>query len=519
MRRTLARALPFTADALGFALAFVYGLPTLFYRVGHDQAMFFYIGREWLHGRIPYRDAFDVKPPGIYALFAAAIAVFGEHQWAPRLLELFAVLAMGALVAHAVRRDGPPRPGERGVGAMLVASFYFSNFDHWDTAQAEFSESFFLVAALVAIERTTSRRAGSFFGGVLVACSVLCKPTAVLAGAVLALVAMERALVDGAGDWKQRARRVVESAVLYGVGGALVAGLCFGYFVAHGALDGLRDFWGYVQQYRHWASREDGWQNSEVFWLIRGGFWTFLSLGSALVATLESVRERAWSRTRGVFWNVALLAAAAGSVAMQGKWFWYHWGVVVPFVALLGMQGLSALARHRAGYPVVIAASLLIGGFFASPRWINNNNFSYYIFVKSFAWEHWRGRITAPQMEDAFAIGPSYHFRINESVALHIRDRARPGDMMHVRSFEPTLYVVAGMRTPTRFPSEYPLEEPGLEYHREAWRAECDRTLWSVRPRFIVTYIDRLADIAVITSHGYREMYREAMFVVMEREP
>src|SRR5579884_291949 len=101
--KTAVRALPL-ADLAGLALAFVYGLPTLAYGFGRDQGLFYYLGREWLAGRIPYRDAFDVKPPGIYLVYAVAIRLFGPHLWSVRLLELLGVLTAGYLIALCVRR-------------------------------------------------------------------------------------------------------------------------------------------------------------------------------------------------------------------------------------------------------------------------------------------------------------------------------------------------------------------------------------------------------------------------------
>ena len=55
-------------DLAGALAALVLGLPSLAYRYGPDQAMFHYVAREWLEGRLPYRDVFDVKPPGIFVL-------------------------------------------------------------------------------------------------------------------------------------------------------------------------------------------------------------------------------------------------------------------------------------------------------------------------------------------------------------------------------------------------------------------------------------------------------------------
>src|SRR5689334_8861317 len=78
------------ADAIGAFIAFLFAVPSLSYPFGHDQAVHFYIGREWLRGGLPYRDAFDYKPPAIYALHAMLVALFGEAEWPIRAADLVA---------------------------------------------------------------------------------------------------------------------------------------------------------------------------------------------------------------------------------------------------------------------------------------------------------------------------------------------------------------------------------------------------------------------------------------------
>ncbi len=95
-------------DSIGVVAAFVYGLPSLAYRYGPDQAMFHYVAREWLDGRLPYRDVFDVKPPGIFVLEAILLALFGESEVVLRAAALVAVVAVGVLAALAFGASPTP---------------------------------------------------------------------------------------------------------------------------------------------------------------------------------------------------------------------------------------------------------------------------------------------------------------------------------------------------------------------------------------------------------------------------
>lgn len=54
----------------GLAAVLLRGLPDLRYPMGVDQAIYSIVGQGLLHGQLPYRDLWDIKPPGIYYIYA-----------------------------------------------------------------------------------------------------------------------------------------------------------------------------------------------------------------------------------------------------------------------------------------------------------------------------------------------------------------------------------------------------------------------------------------------------------------
>ena len=79
-----------------FALGMLFGAPSLAYPLGSDQALFWYVGRGWLlYGAVPYRDAFDVKPPPIFLVHGLASLVSGGGMWGIRLVEWLAMIPIG----------------------------------------------------------------------------------------------------------------------------------------------------------------------------------------------------------------------------------------------------------------------------------------------------------------------------------------------------------------------------------------------------------------------------------------
>src|ERR1043165_8106316 len=68
---------------VGFA-----ALQILLFPFGRDQGIYALVGEGILHGKLPYRDLWDFKPPGVFFVYALAQGVFGKSMLAPRLLEV-----------------------------------------------------------------------------------------------------------------------------------------------------------------------------------------------------------------------------------------------------------------------------------------------------------------------------------------------------------------------------------------------------------------------------------------------
>src|ERR1041384_6374475 len=61
---------------------------------GRDQGIYAVVGDAVLDGKMPYRDVWDFKPPGIFLVFALAEALFGKAMASIRLIEVIGLLAM-----------------------------------------------------------------------------------------------------------------------------------------------------------------------------------------------------------------------------------------------------------------------------------------------------------------------------------------------------------------------------------------------------------------------------------------
>src|SRR5690606_12396057 len=75
------------------ALALALRAPVAALPFERDEGEYAYLAWRWGEGEVPYRDAFDQKPPGVFALFALGLA-FGETpaavRWTAQALLLLA---------------------------------------------------------------------------------------------------------------------------------------------------------------------------------------------------------------------------------------------------------------------------------------------------------------------------------------------------------------------------------------------------------------------------------------------
>ena len=101
------------------ALLVVSRLPSLVQPMGADQSLYAYVGERIRAGDLPYRDAWDQKPPAVHFLYASLRTV-----WAGDAIVPFADLAAAAAVALLLYKLGNA-VGPAGTGAAGALIFLF----------------------------------------------------------------------------------------------------------------------------------------------------------------------------------------------------------------------------------------------------------------------------------------------------------------------------------------------------------------------------------------------------------
>ncbi|HVY20373.1 MAG TPA: glycosyltransferase family 39 protein [Bauldia sp.] len=195
-----------------------------------DEFFFSVIASEWLRGGLPYVATFDIKPPGLFLLFAVAQSLFGASQATIKGMEIVAVATATWALYAMLRASGVPRVA---LWVAILYPVYTLTLAGTVTAAMILQLPFLVVAfaaAMVAIRDTGTagqRLAGALVAGLAVGFAGTIKQTAVFEAAaifVLLLIFADR-------------RRLWALCATFVVGAALPVLSFAAYFAAMGHLN------------------------------------------------------------------------------------------------------------------------------------------------------------------------------------------------------------------------------------------------------------------------------------------
>jgi len=488
------------------AVVLALGLPSLLYPLGPDHGVFVVVGDVWLRGGLPYRDAWDIKPPGVLAAYALALGALGRTVGAIWTADLLTALLTAAGLFWMARRHGAVLSGF--LAAVLFGGAYFLGFDFYHSAQAE---SFAAPATLLFVYGALRGRepgAGRWWAvsGPCLGVLILFKTTYVGYG-LLALVA--------AGPLLRRGERFPLREALLFLGAMLLplAGMLL-YFGAHNALGELRELYeaqaGYASGLggNFWARA-----GTETLKFVTHPALVISWLAAGLALALPEVRRRP---------DFAVLATwlvlAVAMTAAQRRFYWYQWLPVLPPLALLAGAALgaaaSAAAAQRSRTPRRVLAALLAAAVLV-PVQSQAGRFTR-------AWRQATGAIDPEQYWRSFDYENGYSYWECMQVAEHIRARSGPEEPLLVYAYDPAIYFLADRRCPTRHISNAPIVTTVTipEKLRRQWTQEMDQAIAADPPRYLVFYrymVGARQDLP-LSGHAYVLETTYGKFAVFRRK-
>jgi Dolichyl-phosphate-mannose-protein mannosyltransferase len=450
------------AVALVVTVAATIRLRLLDVPLDRDEGEYAYFGQLMLGGVPPYAQAYNLKLPGIYGVYALVMAVFGQT---PAGIRTGLILITSATTV-ATYLLGARLAGAR-VGVATAALFAALSLNPKTLGIAAYAEHFALLpvvaGALVLWGAARERRPVLLCAcGILFGLGLLVRQSAApfVAGGGLYLIACGR-------DAPAPPRIGRGHAIAVFLAGAVVpiALTCVGLLVA----GTFRTFWYWVFTYAPYyqADLPTGWRN-----LVRtlGGVAPSTSVALALAAVGLTAVLREGRRERRAF----VLALAASSIlgTMMGLQFRPHYFLIAaPALALLASLGLAALAELPAVWPhgwlrwalpLVLVVTALGQPLYAS---------------RAVLFE-----LTPSQVSRAvYGRNP---FPESVEIARYIREHSAGADRVAVVGSEPQIYFYSSRRSATGYIYTYPLME--LQPYASAMQREMITEIETAAPRFLV---------------------------------
>lgn len=456
-------------------ISLLVALPILTYPMGRDQGMYANIARTILDGGLPFIDMWDIKPPAIYYIYAAGIAVFGEGAAAIRVIDLvFMPFTLLALYSLALRLTS----GQQGAAfltGVLFTVFYFTE-TFASLTQSDSLVTMPMTLAVLCVVNTgdhprASRRALQWSAAAGGLCAAVIWFKHYYALFVLALVIQH--------VWTrfaQERRFPIREALAFCAGGLPVGAIPLLYFVSTGIWEEMLIVAQGTAQYNAQASNSFGAFLTQIgsYLLFRWWHWGVLLLLAGvwlpMTALLPNFSRRGWR----VVW--LWLAAGLGFVLIQAKGFDTHWIPMLPPLALLAGASLNALIQSVHMRPPVRAALTTVAviglfGILAKDTWIRALPY-----------------LTRAEGERAYYRNQNFQandLKPSESVQIirYLQRNTVPGDTLYIWGFRPEIYYLAGLRPATRFQAQFPLV---ADWWQPEWREEVVETLWAALPPYVL---------------------------------
>ena len=175
------------AWVFGFLLVWTLAVRLPFAHVlADDEAFFSVVANRWLHGELPYVSSYDIKAPGIFALFALVQSVFGSGLAQIKGLEIIFVIWGAYSLYRLVTLYGSPQAG------LCIALLYplYSLFQAGVSFPCQIVQMALTIQAFswaLQAESTSDRRAVvlTVLSGLVIGCAVMIKQTAAFEGLAL----------------------------------------------------------------------------------------------------------------------------------------------------------------------------------------------------------------------------------------------------------------------------------------------------------------------------------------------
>jgi hypothetical protein len=302
-----------------------------------DEGAYAYMSNVIDQGGLPYRDAFDHKPPGIYYIYNLSFRLFGHDVRAPRIMALlFVAVSCVVTFVFVYKTIGSISAGVLSMGLLAwgSASPAYAGFG----ANTEIFMLPFIAAGTLCLVGGGFSKRTCFSSGLLYGVAFTIKQIAL----PIALFSFVCLVVH---QWRSR-RKLFITAIVFFAGLLLPFALFTVWFSVQG---GFKSYWAgffvYNQSYATTLALVDIWNNLQqsmrFIFSLDPGTWLAAYLG---ILTL-------WLSPVKPYYKFLIIAPLVGSliaIATGGYFFPHYFVILLPYFSMAAGIGGAAFGLHKA---------------------------------------------------------------------------------------------------------------------------------------------------------------------------
>ena len=311
-----------------------------------DESTHILLGQYWLEGFVPYKDLYEIKPPGVFALFAALAYVADGSIFVIRLFAALCVLATASFTFKSVRLFAS-RVVATAAGCLVI--LMTGALGGSQSAETSLIAAAPLTAGLYLLLKQKRDPRTYFLIGLLFSLATSLRSELGVFVVVISLVIASHLLMQASEDrWRL--------LLAYIAGGLVLLAVILFVAVLYGDLSGFFLLNVTIPlQYSRQMPPHQALLSALELWFkqvraspyLLGVFPAFVVLGlTAPGNDRQGMRLAEWLGSR----KTVLLIASAGLLAailVSGEADLRYWSKILPCLAIAGCLAFSAPAAHR----------------------------------------------------------------------------------------------------------------------------------------------------------------------------
>lgn len=300
----------------------VLSLTAFFSHISTDENVFWQVAKIWNLGKLPYRDIFDNKPPGIYLIYLSGLKLGLNTEQGVTLLARLLTMMFNWVSAWLVYLIGVWLGNKKiatwsAIGYLLFLPYYQGQF--------ALTEPFMATGLLLAtylLFKNPDRKITYFIAGVIMGIAFQFKQVALINVGVVLLYILYKE--------KRHWRTLINKSILILAGFLLIEMLVIGYFEKFGA---LADYWNSVYVFNYLNYPPMWLRTRQRLWIF---IWPILAWHAWQLALVKKgVIKNEQGNNRNKFKLLLWLSVLLPLPVVLSRPYHHYWLQILPFVFLL----------------------------------------------------------------------------------------------------------------------------------------------------------------------------------------